>query len=901
MHQINAFRLGHLNGLSKLAVAVSVSLTLSACNSSSNNSDDDQIVDPGPGTVTSTETVTTTETVTATDTATSTGSETETDTDTSSDTVIVTVTDTDTATDTGSNTDTGSSTDTDTGSATDSDTDVATACPASDDLTLISIVQGIGDDGSAAGQTVTIEGIVTGLDSNGFFIQEEASDYDEDANTSEGVYVSVSDDVETEFTKGSVYRLTGEVSENHGNTQLTLTEVLDCEISAELPEAITIPMPFEGVLDLESVEGMYVDVEEALVTDVNGLSRYGQLALGTELRSTPTDIAAPLTEEYDAVVAMNASNMLFVEDNISSQNPDGLTFLENFGYENTIRLGDKISTAGPLNYAYGEYRISATDPSVTTILAATIPEAPVLTSGDITIASFNVLNYFNGRVVASGDLDELDVVPNGGYETWGDGLPGSWNVIDSGITVTQSTDQVLEGNSSASVDVTTGSQGNTDFRQTINVTAGTSYRFSVNVYHTEGGVRARLYIGGYGNYSDPSVLNEWQELTGDYEATEDGTLEIGVRFYDNSSFDGSEVVYLDDFTAYDLASGTETTVTYEDNGRGVSDEDGFLMQQARIVEALADINADVVGLLELENDGFGESSAIQSLVTAINTELTERGEEELYSFVNPGGEKIGTDEITVGTIYKADAVALTNTSVIDIPDQVVNDTVEGRMRDSLIATFSYKDGADTFTIVTNHFKSKGSGCWEDEQDSVSEQDEIQGSCNAFRVSGVLAVAEALFADETVAEKIFLLGDLNAYSKEDPIAVLTNYDPETYEYEIVPANGTPQAATYADGIPGGVGFEMLAEELDPDSHSYIYDGQVGSLDHILASPAASEAVLEMEHWNINSSETGGFFATSLYRYYRSPYHRENYVGVSARASSDHDPVVISVELNELVDF
>ena len=137
---------------------------------------------------------------------------------------------------------------------------------------------------------------------------------------------------------------------------------------------------------------------------------------------------------------------------------------------------------------------------------------------------------------------------NGDFESWTVGVPDYWTTIESGITVTEETTVIHGGSSSASINVTTGDQGSTDFRQNYNVTNGTTYDFSVWIYHTDGGVRARFYVDGYRNYSEPTTTGTWQQITYLYTATADETIEIGLRFYDVSpNFDGSEIVYVDDF------------------------------------------------------------------------------------------------------------------------------------------------------------------------------------------------------------------------------------------------------------------------------------------------------------------------------------------------------------------
>lgn len=137
-------------------------------------------------------------------------------------------------------------------------------------------------------------------------------------------------------------------------------------------------------------------------------------------------------------------------------------------------------------------------------------------------------------------------VANGNFETWTGSSPDAWTTIDSGISVSQSS--IVHGGSfAAAIDVNTATQGSTDFRQTVSVTAGQMYSFSVWVRHTDGGIKARLYVNGYQGYSNPSLLNQWQQISYDFNASVSGTIEVGLRFYDQAGFDGSERVYVDDF------------------------------------------------------------------------------------------------------------------------------------------------------------------------------------------------------------------------------------------------------------------------------------------------------------------------------------------------------------------
>ena len=138
-------------------------------------------------------------------------------------------------------------------------------------------------------------------------------------------------------------------------------------------------------------------------------------------------------------------------------------------------------------------------------------------------------------------------VLNGNFEAWSNASADNWTTVDTGINVSQNTNTIKTGTSSAAITVNTATQGSTDFLQNIAVTAGQNYDFSVWVYHTEGGVKARLFADGYRGYSDPNLVNQWQQVSYTYSASTTKEIAVGLRFYDTTGFDGSETVYVDDF------------------------------------------------------------------------------------------------------------------------------------------------------------------------------------------------------------------------------------------------------------------------------------------------------------------------------------------------------------------
>ena len=89
--------------------------------------------------------------------------------------------------------------------------------------------------------------------------------------------------------------------------------------------------------------------------------------------------------------------------------------------------------------------------------------------------------------------------------------------------------------------------------------------------------------------------------------------------------------------------------------RGAESQAEFERQRAKIVDAITDLDADVIGLMEIENDGYGEFSAIQDLVNSLNA-YEDKPDNVTYSFIDPGLQKLGEDDISVGIIYNSQKV-----------------------------------------------------------------------------------------------------------------------------------------------------------------------------------------------------------------------------------------------------
>lgn len=275
-----------------------------------------------------------------------------------------------------------------------------------DATTLISAIQGETDVSPLKGQTVSVEAVVTASfqDSTGlkgFFIQEEAADQDQNANSSEAVFV-----YDNLFGKAAVVgdkvRVSAVVEESFGQTQLAkLVDLTSCG-AGEAIAAVPVTLPVASLSQFEALEGMKVRVAEPLVvTDNYGLGRYNELGLSSERLYQPTQIALP-GDAAKAVMAANSLNKLVLDDGSNLQNKDTVYPAPGLSATNTVRVGDEVLPFDAvLGYGFSKYRVH---PLTEPVFVSSNPrtEQPAISKGDYRIASINVLNYFNGDGAGNG-------------------------------------------------------------------------------------------------------------------------------------------------------------------------------------------------------------------------------------------------------------------------------------------------------------------------------------------------------------------------------------------------------------------------------------------------------------------------------------------------------------------
>ena len=288
--------------------------------------------------------------------------------------------------------------------------------------------------------------------------------------------------------------------------------------------------------------------------------------------------------------------------------------------------------------------------------------------------------------------------------------------------------------------------------------------------------------------------------------------------------------------------------------RGAANEANLKRQRDKIVSAITTADADIVSLEELENSvkfGKNRDFAINELVKALNAVAGPGTWAAVPSpaVLPPTSEQ---DVIRNGFIYQPANVRLVGDSVV-LSDESATGEAFDDAREPVAQAFKRvgTPNSDAFAVIVNHFKSKGSGT-PDPFGQGNATDRRMAQANSL-----VNFADA-FKTQRGISRVFLAGDFNAYSKEDPIQVL-------------------EAA----------GYTALKSSSNPDEETYNFDGMVGSLDHVLANAAALADVNAVDIWDINGHES------LYYEYARFNSNVTDLYAPNPFRSSDHSPEIVGI--------
>ncbi|MBO6824966.1 MAG: choice-of-anchor I family protein [Sneathiella sp.] len=277
-------------------------------------------------------------------------------------------------------------------------------------------IQGAGHTSSFEGQDVRTSGVVTAVDSNGFYIQDVVGDGD--IATSDGIFVYTGSNPTVSVGDGVI--VTGGVSEYRPGSRandLTVTQVEadDVQVTASdlpLPSAVILGQggrvaPTENIEDdafgsfdpqtdgidfYESLEGMRVTVQDAHV--VGATNQYGE--------------TWAVADQGDNATGMHARGGIQLTDGDNNPEKAQIQFDSGIldGFAPGLNMGDDLGdVTGVVDYSFGNFEIKPTETFTVTPGGQTKDVTDLAPTDDqLTIASYNVLNLEADATDGSDDV-----------------------------------------------------------------------------------------------------------------------------------------------------------------------------------------------------------------------------------------------------------------------------------------------------------------------------------------------------------------------------------------------------------------------------------------------------------------------------------------------------------------
>ena len=290
-------------------------------------------------------------------------------------------------------------------------------------------------------------------------------------------------------------------------------------------------------------------------------------------------------------------------------------------------------------------------------------------------------------------------------------------------------------------------------------------------------------------------------------------------------------------------------------------------QRERASVVICSLNADVYGFNELENTTPSATSS--DLLGAVNARC---GVARPYAFANTGGT-LGTDAIRVQQIYRTGVVSPVGSPLVDL-DPVHNRPPTAQVYDVVDA--ANPAFGQRFTVIANHFKSKGCPGTGGDAEMNDGQSCFAGTRTA-QATRLLAWIGSTVLPAAGDPDVLLLGDFNSYAQETPVTTITS---------------------------GGY-VDVESALLGTNAYSYLFGAQLGHLDYAFASNSLYAQVTGVGAWHINADESGLFdYSDEIKDTGEATFEekpdgsallppRTMFEPATAVRASDHDPVLIGL--------
>jgi uncharacterized protein len=625
------------------------------------------------------------------------------------------------------------------------------------------------------------------------------------------------------------------------------------------------------------------------------------------------------TVAVSAVVTYVTTDGFFLQEEDADTDGNALTSEGIFVFTAggvAVTLGSVVSLTGTVSENFGMTQISGVGAVNVVTTSIALPTSASVVLAPDTVQNFEAIEGMRVSVT-SGTTEALTVIENFNLDRFGEisigaGIQTQATQIYDAQTQSAEVAAQIAANANASLLLDDGVNAqNPDAFEFIPANAGDNGNGFLDAGDNFGNDGATLRLGaelnapvegvmsfGFGQFR--VVVSEQLEID---EATNGGARPDAPEAV-GGTLQVASVNVLNFFST--LNDGTGGSGPSGLTPRGANNAEELARQTTKLIESITGTGAEVFALQEIENNGFGATSAIETLIGALNADAVTSGSGAVYAAVDPtdDGGFVGTDAIMAAIVYDSSAVTLIKSDVLFYSEassaqtfalaQVLNAIVApsvrlqdfDRNRPSVAATFQDNATGETFTVVSSHFKSKGdsglvalanaaqaylngggTGITQADIDAFRadpnfDQGNGQAFWNAVRLDAATELADWMENVYDAPGGYLLLGDMNAYAEEDPVQYLDDN------------------AGLVDLIDTYIGQD--------EAYSFVFDGQRGTLDQGFASGDLAAHVTGVTEWHINADEPDLIG-------YDTSFKDPAFFNDGPFASADHDPLIVGLDL------
>lgn len=721
-------------------------------------------------------------------------------------------------------------------------------------LTTIAQIQGEGSTSPVVGERVKVRGVVTLFTANEKNLWMQDLDGDGNDLTSEGIFVAIGsyDENTVKPALGDLVEVVASVQEQQYANQLSLTRLTSVQSLTVLEESIGMPEAVE-LTDLpnssieeaitlwESLEGMLVTFTDAKI--VSATSKHGEFAC-----LLPADtVAGSGYYSNSSQIAIRSLGGDRVD-----YNPEKI-LVDDGSLDNPIVVypGDRFERfTGVVDYTFGNYKLQPKEFSYVNGEVSQTASVMLPSDDQFRVVSFNVENLFDLELNVPKIVDMVGEIGVDPGSSWGSGdvqtkdktLRRDENILTGELSQFNESDwRGYAKDSFANLGVHS-TVGTTDDIIISEYVEGSSNNKAIEIFNGTGAAidlnrekyTIKIYFNG-SNKAGRSISLSGTLANGETMVIAHSSSSAALKakadmLSSNLSFNGDDAVVLSKGGKDDAGS----TPTEEELAVKLSKLQSTIANELLLPEILVVQEAENQEILQVLGDRINATSGTQ--YRAVSFESSDgRGIENGFLF--------NESRVTLVEAHQAFG---------DDVDAAYGAESASPGREPIIGTF--RVGEQQFTIIGNHFKSKGGddplyGVHQPPVRNTEVQRKLQAAV-------VRRCANDIFATDSNA-KLILCGDLNDFQFAEP------------------GEGTDHTVGILEGINGETTLENLINGVDEAVRfTYIYDGNSQVLDHMLVSPAMKTLMTGFEVLHVNAS---------------FPAHLVN-DSTTTKRSSDHDPLI-----------